>query len=68
MINEEYIPTKKARKILGVTTYTLRNWDKTDKIDTVRSASGARLYSVKDIQNILNSSSSVQKKKKNCLL
>jgi len=64
MINEEYIPTKKARKILGVTTYTLRNWDKTDKIDTIRSASGVRLYSVKDIQNILGSSSSFQKKRK----
>ena len=61
MTNEQYIPTKKARQILGVTTFTLRNWD---KINTVRSASGVRLYSVKDIQNILNSSSSFKKKKK----
>ena len=44
MTNEQYIPTKKARQILGVTTFTLRNWD---KINTVRSASGVRLYSVK---------------------
>ena len=64
MTNEQYIPTKKARQILGVTTFTLRNWDKTNKINTVRSASGVRLYSVKDIQNILNSSSSFKKKKK----
>lgn len=64
MLNEEYIPTKKARQILGVTTFTLRNWDKTNKIGTVRSASGVRLYSVKDIQNILGSSTSLHKKKK----
>lgn len=65
MENEEkYIPTKKTREILGVTTTTLRNWDKTGKINTVRSASGTRLYSVKDIQNILNSSSSFKEKRK----
>ena len=64
MNEAKYISTKEARKILGVTTITLRNWDKTNKINTVRSASGVRLYSVKDIQNILNSSSSFKKKKK----
>ena len=61
---EQYIPTKKTRALLGVTTKTLVNWDKTGKIDTVRSASGVRLYSLKDIQNILDSNSTFTKKKK----
>lgn len=64
MLNEEYVPTKKARQILGVTTVTLRNWDKTNKINTIRSASGVRLYSVKDIQNILSSSPNPKEKRK----
>ena len=64
MINEQYIPTKKTREILGVTTKTLINWDKAGKINTVKSASGLRLYSCKDIQNILNSNSSFKEKKK----
>lgn len=61
---EKYISTKKTREILGVTTTTLRNWDKAGKISTIRSASGVRLYSVKDIQNILNSNTAFQEKKK----
>jgi predicted site-specific integrase-resolvase len=61
---QQYISTKKTRKILGVTTKTLVNWDKTGKIDTIRSASGVRLYRLKDIQNILDCNSSFTTKKK----
>lgn len=64
MNEEEYIPTKKARQLLGVTTDTLRNWDKANKIQTVRTPSGARLYSVRCIQNILNSNRPRKEKKK----
>ena len=63
-MNEKFISTKETKKILGVTTNTLRNWDKTSKINTIRSPSGARLYNSKDIQNILSSNSSFSKKKK----
>ena len=64
MDNENYISTKKARKILGVTTQTLRNWDSTGKINTIRSASGVRLYCFQDIKNILSSSANHEEKKK----
>lgn len=55
MDEQQYVPTKTARKILGVTTQTLRNWDTTGKIRTIRSASGVRLYCREDIQNLLGS-------------
>lgn len=64
MFNEKFISTKETRKILGITTKTLVNWDKAGKINTIKSASGNRLYSSKDIQNILNSNSSFKEKKK----
>lgn len=60
----EYIPTKKARKILGVTTQTLRNWDTSGKINTIRSASGVRLYSKSDINHILAGNQTSKKKQK----
>ena len=43
MLDEEneYINTKTARVLLGVTTTTLRNWDKTNKVRTTRTL-GAR--------------------------
>jgi len=60
----EYIPTKKARKILGVTTQTLRKWDSEGKINTIRAPSNVRLYCVKDIYDIINYNLPVQEKKK----
>ena len=52
MTIKEHVSTKTARKLLGVTTQTLRNWDKSGKIKTIRSASGARLYDLSMIQDI----------------
>jgi predicted site-specific integrase-resolvase len=60
----EYIPTKKARKILGVTTQTLRKWDSEGKINTIRAPSNVRLYCVKDMCDIINYNLLVQEKKK----
>ncbi len=63
-IDSEYIPTKTARKFLGITTQTLRNWDSAGKIGTIRSPSGQRLYCVKDIYNIIGRVSDVKEKRK----
>lgn len=64
MTNDRFISTKETRKMLGVTTKTLNNWDKTGKINTIRSPSGIRLYSLKDIQNILGCTSPIEPRKK----
>lgn len=50
---EDYVPTKTARKLLGVTTQTLRNWGEKGKINTVVTPSGVHLYSRKDLCYIL---------------
>ena len=61
---EEYIPTKKARQLLGVTAETLRNWSRTGKINTIRSPSGARLYDYKMLQNLRGSNHLSHEKEK----
>lgn len=61
---EEYVPTKTARKMLGVTTQTLRNWDSSGKLDTKRAPSGVRLYSLKDIKDILGCNHPLTQKEK----
>lgn len=63
-IKEQYLSVKKTRQILGVTTITLRNWHKTNKIRAIRSPSGVRLYNKQDIQNIINLRESTCKKQK----
>jgi len=37
---------KKAKEILGVQTLTLHNWEKSGKIETIRTGGGHRLYNV----------------------
>jgi predicted site-specific integrase-resolvase len=64
MNNDRFISTKETRKLLGVTTKTLVNWDKAGKINTIKSPSGIRLYSLKDIQDILGCSVPIEPKKK----
>lgn len=39
-----YVNTKEAREITRVTAATLRRWDKEDKVKTIRTSSGIRLY------------------------
>lgn len=43
---EKYMTTRKAIEILGVHVLTLHNWEKTNKIDTMRTGGGHRLYNV----------------------
>jgi putative resolvase len=63
---DEYLSTKEVRKILGVTTQTLINWNKTGKINTIKSPSGARLYNKKDIYNIIGIDKIIEPKKCYC--
>lgn len=48
-LDERYLTCKEARKILGISSDTLRNWDKLGKIDTIRSPTGIRLYNKEDV-------------------
>jgi predicted site-specific integrase-resolvase len=50
---DRYCTVKEARKLLGVTTPTLRKWDTEGKITAIRAPSGMRRYSLEDIYNIL---------------
>jgi len=65
-MNEEYINTKTARQILGVSTITLRDWDKKGRIKTIRTPSGHRLYYKRDILAITNEHTSTTQKQKVC--
>ena len=49
-MNKEKIRVGKAAELLGVTTQTLRNWEKTGKLIPQRSEGGQRYYSLEDIQ------------------
>jgi putative resolvase len=58
-----YCTVKEARKLLGVTTPTLRRWDTEGKITAVRAPSGMRRYSLEDIYNILGGDTTALKER-----
>lgn len=43
----------KAAKALGVTVQTLRNWEKSGKLQAQRSAGGQRYYNVRDLERFI---------------
>jgi len=50
----ELVTISKAKKLLGVTPQTMRNWDKNGKIKPVKRAkNGFRYYNLLDIQNLV---------------
>jgi len=53
-MEKEYISIGKAAKILGITTMTLRRWDKSGKFSAIRTPSGRRMYSVKQIKSLIS--------------
>ena len=61
--NDTFITTEEARRLLGVSTQTLRLWDKTGKIHTIRTPSNRRKYSQSDIYNIIGWNQTITKKK-----
>jgi predicted site-specific integrase-resolvase len=48
-MSEQYIGTKEAKKLTGVTTRTLINWDTDGKVRTIRTKGGRRRYLLEDI-------------------
>lgn len=59
-----YVSSKEARTLLGVSIDTLRSWDKQDKIATIRTPTGFRRYSKKDIYRILGRTIPTKEKQK----
>ncbi|MSR71327.1 MAG: MerR family transcriptional regulator [Candidatus Taylorbacteria bacterium] len=50
-----FLTIKQASIMLGMTTLTLRNWDKRGKLKAVRHPmSNYRMYKLEDIRKILN--------------
>ena len=46
---EELVSPKKASKMLGITTETLRNWELAGKLKCVKTLGGHRRYRLIDI-------------------
>lgn len=59
-----FVNTKEARELLRVTATTLRRWDKENKIQTIRTPSGIRMYNKECILKILNQNGIVPEKKR----
>ena len=53
MNKEEFVSIGKAARLMGVTTQTIRRWQKARKIEEVRSPTNRRLYSLREIQHIV---------------
>jgi len=52
----DYLTVKEAAEFLGVSSETLRNWDRTGKLVALRHpVNGYRLYRKQDLENLLNS-------------
>jgi len=53
-MNDKYITIKEAAKILGVSTLTLRNWDKNDKLKAFRHPmNNYRVYRQEDLEKVI---------------
>ncbi len=53
MEQEEFLSIGKVAKRLGVSTQTIRRWQKDGKIQELRSPTNRRLYSVREVQRIM---------------
>ena len=53
LTDQRFISFKNTRKLLQVSSCTLRNWDKEGKIGTIRTPSGARMFNQQDIFNLI---------------
>jgi excisionase family DNA binding protein len=51
---QEYLTVKEAAEYIGVSTSTLRNWDRSGKLKAFRNpVNGYRLYDQKDLYRVL---------------
>lgn len=53
-MKEELIPINQAAKLLGVSLQTLRRWDASGKLTSIRRPGGHRYYNLDDIENYIN--------------
>ena len=53
MEQEEFLSIGKVAKRLGVSTQTIRRWQRDGKIQELRSPTNRRLYSVREVQRVL---------------
>ena len=53
MQKDKYITLKKASEMLGVTSQTLRNWDNSGKIKTMRTLGGHRRIPMEELDKVL---------------
>lgn len=63
-MSDEYLSIKETRKLLGVTTPTLRRWAETDKVGFIEGPTGRKMYNKQDIYDILGRTETPKKKKK----
>ena len=47
----KYVPTREAQKVIGVPSFTLRQWADSGHIDTIRTPGGKRLYNIAKFVN-----------------
>ncbi|MGL5936545.1 MAG: IS607 family transposase [Cetobacterium sp.] len=59
----KYVNTKEAREITRVTSATLRRWDKEDKVKTIRTSSGIRLYDKSSLLAVIGQKGDSDEKK-----
>ena len=65
-MSNQYITIKKASNMLGVSTLTLRNWDKNGKLKAYRHPmNNYRVYKIEDIEAVLRKIEIGTKVKKN---
>ena len=50
---EDLVSPAQAAKMLGVSITTLRNWEKANKIECVKTLGGHRRFKLEDITRIL---------------
>ena len=61
-----YVSQQEACKFFGVSTSTLRRWDKQNKIKTIKTPSNYRRYDISSVKQTKNKNSIVMSKKKMC--
>lgn len=55
-MDNKLVSIGKAAKMLGVSTMTLRRWDKSGKFEAMRTPTGRRVYLLASIEEIMNKS------------
>jgi len=60
----QFLSFKETRKILGVTADTLRRWDTSGRVQTIRTPGNVRLFNKENVEDILSRHRPSEKKKK----